>query len=169
MTALSQLRASDRIAMAADTQALALALGASAVIRPGYLNKRELCVDIAGARGLSVTVSFNGNTPQSEPDIWVLSWHIDSRADPGQPAIADRFAPNYGVNRHQFQKATHVVRGYATLLAQIERSLKMLANGTAFDTEREAALVLKHGTQADEQARFAAYRAEETLAKAAAS
>lgn len=159
MTKLTVTRKADRKKMAAIIYDLATSLGAEAVIKPedpaSSFDSRRTVVGITAARGLKVGVSFDGGT--SQPDVWVLSWHVDIDYD---TCLDDGFGGQ--VNPHHFAKATYVAYGFDHLKEQLARGLSKAADGSAFSDEREAAKIAKSGeTALQRRARFKAYFDEE--------
>ncbi|HDZ74085.1 MAG TPA: hypothetical protein ENH55_15270 [Aurantimonas coralicida] len=152
---LTEKRKSDRAVMASRLAASAESFGAQVTIEPegsSSISPREVFVSIRGARGLSVTIDFDGRSVQ--PDIHVVAWHMALDSD---ACLSDRFG---NVNPVHFHKSTAVAEGFDALLAVIARGLIMARDGTAFCPKREAQQVAKNGTAADRAARFAVWRAE---------
>lgn len=168
MPALSVSRARDRAIMAQRVADLAQSLGATAEIEP--MGDRELWVKIRAARGLCLTVDFDGDSRQQREGVWVLSWHIATDSD---ACLDDSFGGS--VNPHHFSKATYIGRGFDGLfglLGQVELGLCKARDGDAFNAEREAAQVAKNGSAADRAAYWAKCREEfaaECAAKRAAA
>lgn len=159
---LTERLKADRVKLAKLTYDLAVNLGSKAEVkpeRPGDLyDGRRTTVYIKAPRGLCVSVDFNGRTPQSSPDTYVLSWHMSLDSD---ACLADA-AFNYGhVNSSHHRKATDVVYTVDDLFAVLTLRLTAAKEGTAFDAAREAASIAKNGTAAEQAARCAQWRAEE--------
>ncbi|KWT98133.1 MULTISPECIES: hypothetical protein [unclassified Variovorax] len=129
---LTVLRKGDRELMAKGVEKLVRDCGATSTRREGgeYPGPRGIHVEIDTPRGLQVTVYFNGYS--SQPDVYVLSWHMDLESDDTlSPAI---FGGN--VNPHHFRKATYVAHGYDDLCEKLRKGLDMAISGVAF-RERE--------------------------------
>ena len=154
--AYTERRKADRLAMASAVHALALEYGCEAAIEDkpyGDLSPQESCVRIRANRGLCLTVDFDGRSPQ--PDVHVLSWHMATDTD---ARLADAFCPS--LNTSHYCKATDVAYGFDHLLATLRKRLALAQSGEAFSAEREAASILKDGTGAEREARWAKWRAE---------
>ncbi len=166
MSNLTETRKADRAKMAAIlAQAVTAAGAVSAEIKPedpsSVYDKRRTRVEIVCARGLLLTVTFRGDSPQSRPNIFVLSWHTDLDSD---ARLADVFGYD-GVNPYHFSKATQIAEGLDDLVAKVTRIVAMAADGSAFSPEREAAMIAKDGTAAQRRARFQRW-ADDVAAKA---
>jgi hypothetical protein len=72
MTVLTERCRADRAEMARQVAVLAVEYGLTAWERSGT---RERSVDVKGPHGLRLSVRFRGDSPQCEPDTYVLSWH----------------------------------------------------------------------------------------------
>lgn len=170
---LTETRKPDRAKMAKLLVAAVLGAGAvKAEIKPesgdptDYYDGRRTTVSIEAERGLHLGVDFNGRTPQSQPDIHVLSWHI--RSTDSDARLADVFGYD-AVNPHHFLKATQVAHGFEQLCEMVVRGVTMARDGSAFSPEREAAMIAKHGTAAERSAQWAQWRAEEQNASQGAT
>jgi len=153
---LTERRKADRAQMAQAVVALATELGATARLKPEgeSLSPHEVNVHIRAARGLCVTASFDGQSPQ--PDVHVVSWHMARDVD---TCLADTFTRAGEPNRYHFRKATAVAYGFDNLLHVLRTGLELAASGEAFSAEREAAAIAKAGeTAAERNARYAAWR-----------
>lgn len=126
MTALTERRKADREAMALQVAELAGAYGLTASPKPEQPGTRETSVDIAGPHGLHLTVRFRGNSPQAQPDTYVLSWHgveDGTRLHPGM----------FGnVNLFHGHKATDVARGFYQLKRILAERFMVISHGSAF-------------------------------------
>jgi hypothetical protein len=126
VTTLTERRKEDRALMARQVVDLASKHGLAAWHRPEQPGTRCTAVDLEGPHGLRLTVRFRGNSPQSAPDIYVLSWHgvTDGwRLDPG--SFGD-------VNPYHGRKATDVTRGFTGLTRLLERRFTAVKDGSAF-------------------------------------
>jgi hypothetical protein len=122
---LSEHRKADREKMADQLTELAIGLGAT--VERSREAGREIRLEIVGAQGLQVGISFDGESWQA--DTHVVPWNIGF----GWPA---RLAPSFGeVNPYHFRKATHVAEGFDELLAEIRRGLELAKSGKAFQAE----------------------------------
>jgi hypothetical protein len=128
LDALTERRKGDRAVMARYVAQLAEAYGLTAEVAPG-LDKRELCVRLAGPHGLGLTVRFQGNSPQCEPDTYVLSWHMTPWKTDGY-----RLSPRVfeAVNPHHGCKATEVANGYRELCELLSNRFAHIMARTAF-------------------------------------
>jgi len=166
--ALSEKLKADRKVMALKLKALAEFLGATAEIQwedpASTYYKRRTIVHIKAARGLLLNVDLNGDSCQ--PDVHVLSWHIDLDSD---ARLADSFG---NINQFHFRKATYFGEGFEGLWGiegQVELGLCKARDGDAFSAEREAAKIEVEGTAAERNARWAEWREEERLKRGAAA
>jgi hypothetical protein len=94
-------------------------------------NRRRVVVKITAARGLSVSVVFNGDSSPRYRDAYVLPWHVwigPAKLSPKFGRVAD-----CSVNVFHRQKATAVITGYAALLAHLADVLDCAADGSAFE------------------------------------
>jgi hypothetical protein len=71
---LTERRAKDRKIMADSIATLARSLGASADIVE--FGPRSIMVEIETPQGLNVGVEFDGDTPQTRPDTYVIPWNM---------------------------------------------------------------------------------------------
>lgn len=149
---LTEKRQKDRLKMAYEVTKLAEAHGAT-VERQDFsgLKPRSIDLLITAARGLSLSLDFDGQSCQ--PDVFVLSWHFRGVTD---ACLADAFGD---LNRHHFRKATDIAHGFDDLMDILARRLAQAESGEAFDAEREAAAIACDGTAAERQARFDAFMA----------
>jgi hypothetical protein len=136
MSELTERRKADRAVMVKQVAALAEGHGITAEVRSGGRGplsdaSRAVSVNLAGPHTLGLTVIFDGNSPQSEPDTYVLSWHMRPRADEGK---GRQLAPHaFGsVNSYHGHKATDVARGFAQLYYLLSRRFAAIADGSAF-------------------------------------
>lgn len=163
MAELTMTRKADRAKMAVIIADLARSLGAEAVIHPddpnGLYDGRLTRVAVTAARGLKVSVDFNGKSWQ--PDIYVLSWHMDLDTD---ACLDDSFG---NINPFHFRKATYTADGFEHLKEQLSRGLRKAADGSAFNAEREAASIAKDGTWQERKERFRRGREEWEAQRAA--
>lgn len=164
MAELTERRKADRLKMAEIVRALAVECGAKAEIvdKPyGDLSPQEIVVKIVAPGGLRLGVDFDGKSCQ--PDVHVLSWHVDSsKAD---ACLADAFA--HSLNRIHFHKATDVAYGFDALCDVLRRKLAMCADGTAYDPVRTAAAIAKYGTFEERNEAWARNKAERDRQRAA--
>lgn len=132
---LTERRKADRLAMAEQVADLARAHGLTAQVRR-LETKRRVLVDLAGPHGLKLTVQFRGNSPQCEPDTYVLSWCQLPRQDEGYRL----FPPVFGgsVNPYHGHKATDVANGFRDLTELLQRRFAAIADGSAFVREPSA-------------------------------
>ncbi|MBL4870532.1 MAG: hypothetical protein JKX72_06225 [Robiginitomaculum sp.] len=154
MKTLTETRKADRLKMAIELERLALTLGAKVTRHEEgqyALGKRCIYVMIEAARGMNVTITFDGESWQH--NTHVLSWHIkDSDA---------RFSWVFqSVNNYHYAKATDIAEGFEALCAVIENRLTQAADGRAFCLDREAEQIAKHGTNAEQNAKWAKWREE---------
>jgi hypothetical protein len=128
---LTERRKADRAIMAHRVVDLASEYGLAAWHRPELPGSRETPVDLAGPHGLRTTVRFRGDSPQPEPDTYVLSWYgVDHPVpDSGIRLNPDRFGD---VNPHHGCKATDVARGFHSLIALLAVRFASIKDGTAF-------------------------------------
>lgn len=89
---------------------------------------RAVFLNVLLAHGLSVTVGFNGDSPHTPKDTFVLSWHFKNFEN--LPRLTDAF-PN--VNTHHRRKATDVAYGFDDLQRTLLHRIEVVRNGTAFD------------------------------------
>jgi hypothetical protein len=123
---LTERRKADRALMAGTVAELAVMHGLSAVVTGEQHVSRQTSVELAGPHGLKTAVRFRGNTPQSAPDTYVLSWH-------GVKAPWQLWPGAFGdVNPYHGTKATDVARGFDALLGLLERRFAAIADGSAF-------------------------------------
>lgn len=141
---LSELRKADRAAMVAHVVRVVEECGATAIVEE--MRPRETWINIAAARGLRLTLDFDGESWQ--PNVHVLSWHFSTDCD---TCFADAFG---SLNRHHFRKATDTAEGMDELLSILRKRLEQAADGSAFSAEREAAAIAESGTAAERRARF---------------
>jgi predicted transcriptional regulator len=120
---LTERRKADRAQLAAAVIDTATAGGATAEIE--YV-RRETWINIEAARGLRLTVTLDGQSPQ--PDVHVLSWHMHYSGD---ARLSSCFPGD--VNPYHRRKATVVAYGTRAMLDAIERGLRSAADGSAFE------------------------------------
>lgn len=121
---LTERRAADRAKMAEQVIALVRRHGFAAYVDEEMTLDRELWVRIKTARGLSLTLDFDGASTQ--PDTYVLSWH--GVEDPHK--LSSGFAPS--VNQYHWHKATDICEGFESLMDTLDRRLTSIASGEAF-------------------------------------
>jgi hypothetical protein len=162
LDSLTERLAADRKSMAAITKDFVDHLGAEeSIIRPGHLDKHEICVDIHVTRGLRVSIDFAGKSEFHRADnTFVLSWYFDSDSD---TCLADAFGD---INPYHFRKGTQVARGMENLLSCLKSSIDLAASGAAFDEARTAAHALE---MIPRRAAWKAYMEERDAAKAEAA
>ena len=134
MSALSETRATDRMAMSLGVVALAVKHGAVAHLEKPEPGASDYRVDIKAARGLRVTVEFERRSVQ--PNIYVLGWNVHYGSG---ARLADVFAPGH-VNPYHRQKATSVAFGFDQLCAELVRCLTLARTGAAFESSTQGAL-----------------------------
>lgn len=125
--ALTERRKADRAVMAEHVAQLARSHGLSAYVTVDEAIK-QASVDLVGPHGLTLIVRFRGNTPQCEPDTYVLSWYgVDEgcRLDPRVFAAGS-------VNPHHGHKATEVANGFRELAGLLARRFASIEDGSAF-------------------------------------
>ena len=120
---LTERRKADRAQLAAAVIDTATAGGATAEIE--YV-RRETWINIEAARGLRLTVTLDGQSPQ--PDVHVLSWYMHYSSD---ARLSVRFPGD--VNPYHRRKATVIAYGTRAMLEAIERALLSVADGSAFE------------------------------------
>lgn len=126
LDALTERRKGDRAVMARYVAQLAEAYGLTAWEGSDV---RERSVSVKGPHGLGLTVRFRGNTPQCEPDTYVLSWHMAPRMDDGyrlNPRVFEAVNPHHGC------KATEVANGYRELCELLSNRFAHITGRTAF-------------------------------------
>jgi hypothetical protein len=127
VTRLTGRRKADRATMAAQVARLAAGHGIAARVTSGeHQRPRAMFVDLEGPHGLRLSVAFNGDSPRSEPDTYVLSWH--GVAD-GWRLSASAFAH---VNPYRGHKATDVAHGFTDLYCLLSQRLMAIADGSVF-------------------------------------
>jgi hypothetical protein len=126
MTELTERRKADRTVMAAYAADLAREHGLTAEVHPEQDGTRRTSVDLAGPHGLRLTVKFDGSSPHTEPDTYVLSWH---GVDEGQRLAPGKFGSVNPVHGH---KATDVARGFRELARLLAWRFECIADGSAF-------------------------------------
>jgi hypothetical protein len=125
-TTLTERRKADRAIMAGTVAELARQYELSALVTGEQHGSRQTSVELTGPHGLKLAVRFRGNTPQSAPDTYVLSWH-------GVKAPWQLWPGTFGdVNPYHGCKATDVARGFDALLWLLERRFTAIADGSAF-------------------------------------
>lgn len=126
----SERRKADRAAMVEIVRELAVSEGAEATIedRPfGDIEPRTIVCRIRAARGLCLTVDLNGDS--SQPDVYVLSWHVDYKA-PDEVKLSRAYWPS--LNTCHFRKATDIAEGFDALCDVLRRRLADIREGKAF-------------------------------------
>jgi len=160
---LQERRKADRAKMAEAVRALEC--GATAEIEYcRYGEQRRVDVHIRADRGLQLSLDFNGESTQ--PDIYVLSWHMALDSD---ARLADDFCGIERLNTSHWRKATDVAYGLDLLLEVLRKRLECVRDGRAFSAEREAASIAKNGTAAEQEAQWAKWREEESACKSEAA
>lgn len=154
MSKFNETRKADRAKMAIIVAGMAREYGAAALVSPegSGLFPNRVTVDIEAARGLRVSVKFDGE--KGRPNTYILSWNISGHSD---ARLSDRFARLGSVNQHHFRKATYVAHGFDALCLALEFGLELARNGAAFDAEREARAIAMEGTAAENVARWGTY------------
>lgn len=124
---LTEKRKADRQKMADALVVLAKELNAEAFIDPEWTgwNPREIMVCIKANGGLCLNVDFSGTS--SQPDVYVLSWHMDTKSD-------NKLQPNFtlSVNNYHFRKATDIGEGFEDMCRHVFRGLQKVQDGTAY-------------------------------------
>jgi hypothetical protein len=126
---LSETRKADRAVMAAHVADLARMHGLSAEVRAGARGPRQVVAELAGPHGLQLAVRFDGDTPQCEPDTYVLSWCMQPGKDDGyrlNPRVFESVNPYHGT------KATEVANGYRELCELLSNRFAHIMGRTAF-------------------------------------
>jgi hypothetical protein len=126
---LTETRKADRAAMAARVAGLAGEYGLTATQHPEQPGTRQAAVDLAGPRGLKMTVKFGRNASAYAPDTYVLSWHGVEDGTRLHPGMFGNVNPFHG------QKATDVARGFAQLERILRERFEVIRNGAAFVRE----------------------------------
>jgi hypothetical protein len=120
---LTERRRTDRVVMAEQVALLAGSHGLTAGVE---VRKREAWVDLAGPHGLRLTVRFRKDSPQCEPDTYVLSWYGVEKGYQLNPDVFD------SVNLYHGHKATDVTQGYRELCELLANRFSAIADGSAF-------------------------------------
>jgi hypothetical protein len=124
---MTERRKADRAVMAGKVAALAAEHGLQAEVRPAEEPlTRATFVDLVGPHGLRLTVSFQGRSPHTQPDTYVLSWY---GVEDGWRLSPDAFGD---VNPYHGHKATDVARSFPHLRALLRDRFETIADGTAF-------------------------------------
>lgn len=124
--------ASQRRAAAAEIAAICALRGAQAHVGPMLFNERHgLTVFIRTRRSLCVRVDLNGKRCG---EAWVLPWHMEGATS---ARLSAEFSPE--VNPYHRQKATVVRSHWADVLHEVDRGLRMAADGSAFEQPQEVA------------------------------
>ena len=133
---LSERRAIDRHLMAKEVVRIAHKYGHQVETEvAGVHGPRCVCLSITTADGrLACSVEFSGDSPQAQPNTFVLPWHL-TLACPRDvylnPATFD-----FAVNKHHGAKATLVRYGFNDLCAHLDAVLSAAADGSAYSTDR---------------------------------
>lgn len=136
LDALSERRKTDRAVMAGHVEGLARSHGLTATVEAGRYRLavpgRAVRVEVEGPHTLALTVTFDGDSPQAEPDTYVLSWHMRPWADEGKGWKL--FPPVFGgsVNPYHGDKATDTAHGFRALVELLTRRFASIADGSAF-------------------------------------
>ena len=125
---LSETRKADRIVMAQSIETLLKRLNVKYErLEPseGFPGPRCIMLRV-NANDLCVTVDFDGDS--SQPDVYVLSWHIDHHSD---KQLNDA---TFGgsVNKFHKHKATYITHTFEGLCYSLEQGLKKAIDGSAF-------------------------------------
>lgn len=123
---LTERRKADRAKMAGHIAELARQYGIGNLTTAEQHGSRQVSVDLAGPHGLKTTIQFRGNSPHSQPDTYVLSWH---GVEDGWQLSPDTFGH---VNPCHGHKATDVIRGFRPLLAALRWRFEDITDGSAF-------------------------------------
>lgn len=125
MSALSETRKADRAIMARQVIDLATGHGCKADVDEVLSDGRETWVRIEAPGGLQLTIDFSSKSWQ--PNTYVLSWHmaLDSTR---------LLSPDYwpSINTVHFCKATDIAKGFADLIALLDRRLADAASGAVY-------------------------------------
>lgn len=128
---LTERRADDRLIMARALRDLTrevapMRVSCKILMDDGY-NEKRVSVLISGSGGLTVRVTFAGDSPQTVPNTFVLSWHID---EPRNGFTIDpKFAQD--INTFHFRKATDVFYGFAVMMEMMRTRLEWMEDGRA--------------------------------------
>jgi hypothetical protein len=94
---------------------------------PAPCSPRGIWLQLRSPRGACVTVEFDGDSTQ--PDTYVLSWHLEFDCD-------ERFSASFANgsrNRFHKRKATDVVDGFGALAGVVEQRIANLISGEAYE------------------------------------
>jgi hypothetical protein len=114
--------------MATALETLITSCGATFERREGGTFPGPRCIRlyVTAAQGLCVGIHLDGNS--SQPDVFVLSWHMAS----GATAELNDATFGGSVNKFHRRKATYVACGFEDLRRQLEVGLRLAADGRAF-------------------------------------
>ena len=99
------------------------------MVRPERNGSRRMAVDLTGPHTLGLTVTFQGDSPHSEPDTYVLSWHMRPWDNEGKGWQLNPATFGNGVNQ---DKATDVAYDFNALITKLARRFKAIEDGSAF-------------------------------------
>lgn len=131
MTTLTERRQADRARMSDIVAELARTHGLRADIVPGDRGQRHTEVRISGPHTLGLTVRFDGNSGQTEPDTYVLSWHMRPWDVEGTGWLL-KPSEFQNVNPHHGTKATDIARGWDQLGRVLTLRFRAIESGAAF-------------------------------------
>ncbi len=126
---ITERRKADRAIMALQVVDLASEYGLAAWHRPEQPGTRRTAVDLSGPHGLKLTVRFRGDSPQTVPGTYVLSWY---GVEPGWRLDPHAFG---NVNPYHGDLATDVARSFPHLRALLRDRFTVIADGSAFIQE----------------------------------
>jgi hypothetical protein len=137
---LTVTRAQDREAMARIVREIfAAAPDCNVETRPGYLGERSIAVEFRHARGLAVTVEFDGDSHLDRAGEFCMAWHIsgafvDDVYVPAEAQISDAFgaAMRSTVNPYHHRKCTAFGEGFDDLCSKLRTAISMLLYNTAY-------------------------------------
>ena len=131
----SEKKTADRINMARALVALQRSVAPmrvmSEIIMDAGHDQDRVEVRISGSRGLAVTVSFRGKSPQERQNTFVLSWHFSGSRESEGAVIGRNFAAD--VNTVHFRKATDVVYSFDQLMTTMEARFAAMESGAAVE------------------------------------
>lgn len=142
---LSERRKADRTKMMAQVIALGRQYDATIETHPEgdcFLGPRATLTRFVFSGGLAVSVGFDGQSCQ--PDVHVLSWHMDYRTDTEHTEyhssknakISAAFALLCdSVNLYHRQKATRVCYGFDEVLRHLTATFMCIQCGIAYKTD----------------------------------
>ncbi len=121
--AFAQTRKADRETMAARLADVARAAGATVTVEPE--RDRLIYVNVTAPGGLSATVDFDGDYPET----WCVPWFLPAAIG---ATLASSFAPGR-VNPYHRRKATLFAADFDGLLALVVKGVRMAVDGSAYE------------------------------------